>query len=116
MIFCEKSENLVFLFFGHKGQNWPKMRFFKFYEKLTIIIYFVFLHKVAGAYMLKIDPKGFCWEKFCFEVFEPRGTQDEVFQVLPKVNASYFSDYLHKLELHKDLKSTQMDLLIMTLF
>ena len=65
--------------------------------------------------MPKIDPKGFCWEKFCFEVFEPRGTQDEVFQVLPKVNASYFSDYLHKLELHKDLKSTQMDLLIMTL-
>ena len=53
------------------------------------------MDKVTVAYQRKIDLNGFFGKKICFEVFGPKGAQNEVFLVLSKVYAWNFPDFFY---------------------
>ena len=53
----------------------------------------------------------FFWEKLSLEVFEPKGAQNEVFQVLQKIDCMNFSDFLPKIKTIQSLKVDFSDFL-----
>ena len=89
---------------------WGKILFLGFLRKLAKMAqnnvfqvlwkidgHFYFLDKVTVAYQRKIDLNGFFGKKICFEVFGPKGAQNEVFLVLSKVYAWNFPDFFFML-------------------
>ena len=60
---------LSWCFPAKRGQNDPKIRFFKFYKKLILRIFLIFLHKVAIAY---IDLTILAWKNLCFTEFSTK--------------------------------------------
>ena len=96
--------NFCFEFFRPKR---PKMIFFKFDEKWTPGMFLVFLMKLQQHKVVKLTFIIFLGETLCW-CFWTKGSQNEVFQVLWKINSWNFSDFLLEVKATSSLELTSM--------
>ena len=93
---------MIFLFFFEKyfevsGPKEAKIcSKFQLLGKIDTYVFSDFLNDTILAQSLKIDPNYFVLKKSCFEVFGPKGAQNDFFQVLSKMNTWNFSNFFHE--------------------
>ena len=87
------------------------MTIFKFYEK-SIHGITDFVHEVMAKWVSNLTKVIFMWEKFCFEVFGLKRTQNvpksSFIRELSKVNAWNFFFFYVKLQYHKDFEGKNL--------
>ena len=81
-----------------KDLKWAPNEVFLVSSKINPYNFYYFLHEITVAERLKIHRNDFFGGKFCFQVFRPKGAQNEVSEVLRKVSALDFLNFCMKVQ------------------
>ena len=90
---------LLWDFWAKRGRNWTQNDIFKLYQKSTHETFLIFTWSYTNMKIYNSLKLFFYCQKFCFEVFRPKGVQNgpkmKLFKFYEKINKTFLI-FLHK--------------------